>query len=51
MIDQMRALLDGGDVRASPHPIKCAKCDVRHRCAFRADVRAPAPTEKGEGSS
>ncbi len=51
MIDQMRAILDGGEVRASPHPIKCAKCDVKHRCAFRADERAPALAREGGGSS
>lgn len=41
LIDQMRAILDGGEVRASPHPIKCAKCDVKHRCEFRTDLRPP----------
>ncbi len=38
LIDQMRRILDGGPVTPSPHPIKCAKCDVRQRCYARADV-------------
>ncbi len=35
LLQQMRAILDGGDARATPHPAKCAKCDVRHRCPSR----------------
>lgn len=37
LIDQMRSVLDGAEAKASPHPIKCSKCDVKHRCAFRAE--------------
>ncbi len=41
LLDQMRKVLDGGEPRPSPHPIKCSKCDVRHRCAARADGKPP----------
>jgi CRISPR-associated protein Cas4 len=37
LISQMRGILDGEEAKATPHPAKCAKCDVRHRCAARAD--------------
>lgn len=37
LIDRMRTALDGGGVQAAPHPAKCSKCDVRHRCAFRVE--------------
>jgi CRISPR-associated protein Cas4 len=37
LIEQMRQVLDGGEAKATPHPMKCAKCDVRHRCGARAD--------------
>ncbi len=46
MIDEMRAVLDGAPATAAPHPTKCAKCDVRHRCTFRADI-----TSSSEGAS
>lgn len=32
LLSQMREILKGGKAKATPHPIKCAKCDVRHRC-------------------
>jgi len=55
LIDQMRAMLDGGEVRPSPHPIKCSKCDVRHRCPARADrgdaAAAPQAADEDEGSA
>ncbi len=38
MIDDMRAILDGAPAKPAPHPMKCAKCDVRHRCAHRAEA-------------
>jgi CRISPR/Cas system-associated exonuclease Cas4 (RecB family) len=38
MVDDMRKILDGAPASATPHPIKCAKCDVRHRCEFRAEA-------------
>ena len=53
-IDQMRAMLDGGAVKPSPHPIKCAKCDVRDRCDARADRGAQsqsAPPAGADGGS
>ncbi len=37
LISQMRGILDGEEAQATPHPAKCSKCDVRHRCAARAD--------------
>lgn len=39
LLEQMRKVLDGGEARPAPHPAKCSKCDVRHRCAARADTR------------
>lgn len=38
MIDEMRAIADGAAAKPSPHPRKCARCDVREVCAFRADM-------------
>jgi CRISPR/Cas system-associated exonuclease Cas4 (RecB family) len=38
MIREMRAILDGAPVVPQPHPMKCAKCDVRHRCSARVDA-------------
>lgn len=40
MVDEMRKILDGAPATAAPHPTKCSKCDVRHRCTFRADASA-----------
>jgi CRISPR-associated protein Cas4 len=37
LINEMRAIIDGTPPVPAPHPIKCAKCDVRSRCAARAD--------------
>jgi CRISPR-associated protein Cas4 len=37
MIREMRLILDGSEATAQPHPSKCAKCDVRHRCPSRGD--------------
>ncbi len=37
LLEQMRKVLDGGEARPAPHPVKCSKCDVRHRCVARAD--------------
>lgn len=37
LLEQMRKVLDGGEARATPHPAKCSKCDVRHRCSARAE--------------
>ena len=36
LIDQMRGILAGADPNASPHPRKCARCDVREHCNFKA---------------
>lgn len=38
LVNQMRKILDGEEARPFPHPAKCAKCDVRHRCSARADT-------------
>lgn len=38
LLSQMRGILDGAEVKPTPHPAKCSKCDVRHRCPARADV-------------
>lgn len=45
LIEQMRQILDGGEAKATPHPMKCAKCNVRHRCSARVDISS-APLEK-----
>lgn len=37
LIAEMRRILDGGTPVPTPHPTKCAKCDVRERCAARQD--------------
>lgn len=37
LISEMRRVLDGEEAKPAPHPIKCSKCDVRHRCSARAD--------------
>ena len=42
LLEQMRRVLDGGDARATPHPAKCSKCDVRSRCPAAADARRDA---------
>lgn len=39
LLQQMRAVLDGGEARATPHPAKCFKCDVRARCSARVDSK------------
>lgn len=33
LIDEMRGIIDGAAPQPAPHPVKCAKCDVRHRCS------------------
>lgn len=38
MIGEMRGVLDGAPAVPQPHPAKCAKCDVRHKCSARADT-------------
>jgi CRISPR-associated protein Cas4 len=38
LLEQMRGVLDGGEARATPHPAKCSKCDVRARCPARGDM-------------
>lgn len=38
IIDEMQAILQKKSAAvASPHPIKCSKCDVREACKFRID--------------
>lgn len=44
MLDEMRQVLDGAPAKASPHPRKCSKCDVREHCLFAASV--PCAEEK-----
>jgi CRISPR-associated protein Cas4 len=38
LIAEMRRVLEGGVPTPTPHPIKCAKCDVRERCHARKDA-------------
>ena len=42
LLEQMRRVLDGGEARATPHPAKCSKCDVRSRCPAASDGRRDA---------
>ena len=42
LLEQMRRVLDGGEARATPHPAKCSKCDVRVRCPAAADEQRDA---------
>ena len=46
IIDEMRAVFDGKPALATPHPRKCAKCDVKEFCSFRHDV-VPVPVHGG----
>ncbi len=32
LLDQMRSVLNGAASTPEPHPKKCSKCDVQHRC-------------------
>lgn len=49
MIDAMRGILDGAPVKATPQPIKCSKCDVRHQCSFRIDAGRSHPGGQDAG--
>ena len=41
LIDQMQEVLQQKQsAKATPHPRKCRKCDVKSSCAFRADAAA-----------
>lgn len=51
LISEMRSILNGGPVQPTPHPIKCSKCDVRARCAARADRSARTPGDAGADSA
>jgi CRISPR-associated protein Cas4 len=42
LLEQMRRVLDGEEARATPHPAKCSKCDVRSRCPAAADAQRGA---------
>jgi len=42
MIGEMRRVLHGQAARATPHPAKCARCDVRSKCSFRANSQSVA---------
>ncbi len=35
-LNSMRAILNGKRATPAPHPNKCAKCPVKHACAFKA---------------
>lgn len=40
LLAEMRAVLEGGEARAVTHPVKCSKCNVRHRClAWAGDAQ------------
>lgn len=43
LIAEMRRILDGGTPIPAPHPVKCAKCDVRTRCSARQDAETTLP--------
>jgi CRISPR/Cas system-associated exonuclease Cas4 (RecB family) len=47
LVEEMRKVLDGAPAKATPHPIKCSKCDVRHRCTFRGDAPHASDGESG----
>jgi len=36
ILDEMNAILKGGESKATPHPKKCQKCQVKNYCAFKA---------------
>jgi CRISPR/Cas system-associated exonuclease Cas4 (RecB family) len=38
LIVEMRRILNGSTPTPSPHPSKCAKCDVKDRCSARKDL-------------
>jgi CRISPR/Cas system-associated exonuclease Cas4 (RecB family) len=40
LLADMRAVLSGAPAKPAPHPSKCSKCDVRHRCEYRADEQS-----------
>ena len=40
MIDEMRLIAEGAATKPAPHARKCARCDVREVCAFRADINS-----------
>ena len=50
MLDEMRAVLHGLPSSPTPHPRKCAKCDVRQHCAFSTESLA-ASNAKPRSSS
>jgi CRISPR-associated protein Cas4 len=37
MLSEMRAILEGKEAKASPHPSKCAKCKFRNSCHFKME--------------
>lgn len=39
LLAEMRRILDGAEPIPTPYPSKCAKCDVRHQCDARLDMR------------
>lgn len=41
LLSDMRRILNGSPAKPQPHPSKCRKCDVRHRCSARVDERPP----------
>lgn len=43
LIAEMRRILSGGAPVPTPHPMKCAKCDVRERCSARMDTQKTGP--------
>jgi CRISPR-associated protein Cas4 len=38
LLVEMRGVLSGQAAKATPHPKKCEKCDVRNRCSFALKV-------------
>jgi len=41
LLDEMRFVLAGSEAKATPHPKKCAKCDVQKFCNFKTSSSAP----------
>lgn len=37
MLKEMHAILEGAAAKATPHPRKCRRCEVREYCQFRDD--------------
>ncbi len=43
MLREMRAVLEGAEPKALPHPKKCAKCEARERCSVWGSISQATP--------